>query len=264
MKSIVFLIMAALLVLGLVLSGCSAVAPFNTEGKEVTAFQAESSGNVTTYNGDLVIDGYEEFVIENCTWIQKGNIYVKDHGELIVRNAELRVSQTYLYQYEFKVQNFATVSMENAEVTSDYGLNFHFLDDSTGSIHNLNIDIGDFSSLGFFGRSKLEVDSMVFEGSHGIHVGEYADVSITNSVIGSIEVSPESPTIRISDSEIAWRFGLFFMNPEYEINIRELTPGFKEYLDLSERIVVKMYGSQIPIRITLSETNVQRWHCATC
>jgi hypothetical protein len=256
----IFLIAVALIVgmVGYALTQCNLTIP-RVAGAEVTTM-AESSENTTTYDGDLVIDGYEEFIIENCTWIQKGNIYVKDHARLIVRNATLQLSQNYFYQYEFKVENFATLIMENAELTSDYGLNFHFLDDSAGSIHNLNIDIGEFSSLGFFGRSKLEVDSIVFEGSHGIHVGDYADVSITSSVIGSIEIFPETPIIRIADSEIAWRFGLFFMNPESEINIKELTPGFKEYLDLGERIVAKRHGSYIPIRITLSETNVQRWH----
>ena len=259
MKRIVFFTIATLLAIGLVVPGCTAAAQSDSGVLAVTAL-AESPENGTTYEGDLVIDGYEEFVIEDCIWIQRGNIYVRDHGELIVRNATLQIDQTYLYQYELTVQDFATVVMENTDLTSDYGLNFHFLDDSAGTIHTLNVDIGDLSSLGFFGRSNLEVDSMVFEASHGIHIGEYADVSITNSVIGSIEVCSETPIIRIGDSEITWRFGLFFMSPEYEINITELTPGFKEYLDLGEGIIAKRYGSYIPIRIILNETEIQAWH----
>ena len=110
MKRIVVLTIAILMVIGLVLPGCTVVAPSSAEGKEVTAL-AQSSGDVTTYEGDLIIDGYEEFIIEACTWIQKGNIYVRDHGGLIVRNATLQVSQTHLCQYEFKVEDFATLIM---------------------------------------------------------------------------------------------------------------------------------------------------------
>ncbi|MGQ9546737.1 MAG: hypothetical protein ACUVTR_06240, partial [Dehalococcoidia bacterium] len=72
MKNNVFMITASFLLLGLVLPGCGGVVPLSAEGREVTVLQAGSSGNVTTYEGDLIIDGYEEFVIENCTWIQKG------------------------------------------------------------------------------------------------------------------------------------------------------------------------------------------------
>jgi hypothetical protein len=228
-------------------------------GAEVTTM-AESSENVTTYDGDLIIDGYEEFLIENCTWIQNGNIYVRGHGQLIVRNATLEVSQTYLYQYEFKVEDLATLIMENAELTSDYGLHFCFLDDSGGSIHNLKLDIGEFSTLDFYGRSRLEVDSMVFERSHGINVGEYADVSITNSIIGSMDVVAETPTIRIADSEVTWRFGLRFARDESTVNITGLTPGYKEYLDLSEKVIITRDGSYIPIGITLSEMYIQGWN----
>ena len=77
--SIVVAVIAAMM-------GCTStqgdLTPFRSIGTRVTSM-AESSENTITYDGDLIIDGYEEFLIENCTWIQKGNIISVNVNQLI-------------------------------------------------------------------------------------------------------------------------------------------------------------------------------------
>jgi hypothetical protein len=92
-------------------------------GAEVTTM-AQSSENITTYDGDLIIGGYEEFVIANCTWIQKGNIIIRDYGKLVVNNASLSMEMDYWTQNEIVVENQGSLVVENAKVETNQGF-FH-------------------------------------------------------------------------------------------------------------------------------------------
>jgi rhodanese-related sulfurtransferase len=53
------------------------------------------------HEGDLIIRGTDTYFIQNCTYIQTGNIYVADNATLTMKNSELVLNQTEIYQYAF-------------------------------------------------------------------------------------------------------------------------------------------------------------------
>jgi rhodanese-related sulfurtransferase len=83
------------------------------------------------HNGDLVIGQTQTFVIENCTYIQSGNIDVRDYGTFIIRNAELFLSQSSYYEYEVTVEDNGNWSSSNAILSSNYYFSQRFDDNST-------------------------------------------------------------------------------------------------------------------------------------
>jgi len=74
--------------------------------------------NVTTHEGDLIIDGTQTFVIENCTYNQTGNIYVKDSGNLSLQNAALILSMQYNDQYNIYIEENATLTIDNSTLNA--------------------------------------------------------------------------------------------------------------------------------------------------
>jgi hypothetical protein len=230
MKRTIFLIIAALLVLGLALPGCSTVVPFTSESTKVTALQAQSSGNVTTYDGDLIIDGYDEFVIENCTRVQKGNIYVKDYGKLTVRNAELRTDQTHPHQYEFVVKDYGTLAIEKG------GL-------STGS---RGVSVG--------ASARLEIDSS--EISSWIWGGDTSELTITRSTIAGLRISEYSQAT-IFDSTVGFLQPVF---DEYSIGaVDSIRPGTYAYWSIHKNETLN-----VPFDLTLVNSSVNCWGLRLC
>jgi len=73
-----------------------------------------------THIGDLVIDGNQTFVIENCTFIQTGNIYVKDKATLIISHSKLSLNQSISWQYSIHADNDATIYVQNSTLTSSW------------------------------------------------------------------------------------------------------------------------------------------------
>jgi hypothetical protein len=81
-----------------------------------------ASENVTIHEGDLIINGTQTYVIENCTYIQRGNIRVSDSARVKVRNAILRIDpQDYWFQFEFSVDSQATLEVFNSTVNVPEG-----------------------------------------------------------------------------------------------------------------------------------------------
>jgi hypothetical protein len=83
------------------------------------------------HSGDLSIGGTQTFIIENCTYVQSGNIHVRDYGTLITRNTELILNQGSNYEYEVKVENNGKWSSSNATLSSHYYFAQSFEDNST-------------------------------------------------------------------------------------------------------------------------------------
>jgi hypothetical protein len=49
--------------------------------------------DVRTWEGDLVLEGDQVLVIENCTFLIQGSVLVKDHAKLVLKNVDLNIKQ---------------------------------------------------------------------------------------------------------------------------------------------------------------------------
>jgi hypothetical protein len=215
--------------------------------------------NVTEHEGDLIISGTQTYIVENCKFIQTGNVYLKDQAKLILRNGEIQINQSYLWQYEFRLEDYATMESENFSLTSKYAMNLYFLENTKGYLQNISVKIGEFSSVSIGGFSKVSLDLATFMGSHGIGVGDHSEVSITRSTVGSVTVIAETSSIVIRESNITWRFALWFGQGS-TVNISRLEPGFHAYFDAEERITIERDKLRIIPRIVLNQTYISGWH----
>jgi hypothetical protein len=176
-----------------------------------------SYNNITTHEGDLVIDGTQTFVIENCTYIQTGNIYVTNSGTLVLRNVELRINGTYFWQYAVEASDYGTLEFENVTVWSD---------------HLLAVYCNGFSVVKVDGLTWLGVQG------GGLRINDYSEVFVENSTINSVLFVSWPPTenahAEVADSTIG---DIEIMFPqEATTNVNNLTQGFSEYLDLGQTI----------------------------
>jgi hypothetical protein len=73
----------------------------------------------TVHSGDLIVDGNESLIIENCNYEQYGNIVVRDNATLILRNSVMMVRQEKI-TLSINVSQEASLILENAELTVTY------------------------------------------------------------------------------------------------------------------------------------------------
>ena len=69
--------------------------------------------------GDIVVEDDEVFIIEDMYFTQTGNIFVRDHATLVVRNATLNLNQKYWCQYQISVGGSAVFRTRDAFIVSD-------------------------------------------------------------------------------------------------------------------------------------------------
>jgi hypothetical protein len=79
--------------------------------------------NVTTHEGDLIIDGTQTVIIENCTWIQNGNIFVKDFAKLVIQNAAVKMPMQTSWPgqlaWTVEVSNYAQLDIAGSTLEAD-------------------------------------------------------------------------------------------------------------------------------------------------
>jgi hypothetical protein len=218
---------------------------------------ASSYDNVTTHEGDLVIDGSQTFVIENCTYIQTGNMQVRDWGRLIVRDSKLLINQTYLWQYNFTIEDYGTFEIDNSTFTSDRALNIDFNGYSEATFDTVTLNLTQ-TFIRFHDFSKTNLYQSSFPPSHGLYFDGYSEGSITNSDLTQIQVqigvgaSIDQSKIKVINSSIS-TFGINF-DPSSSAEVNHLRPGFIGYLNLQQAAV-----NGVILDITLNDTSVGEW-----
>jgi hypothetical protein len=105
---------------------------------------AYSYENVTTHEGDLIINGTETVVIENCMFIQNGDISVENHGKLVMRNCDLVLNQTDFYDHNLVVQDDAILGSSNVRVYSNLYYQQRFEDESKVDFVNTHWNITEY------------------------------------------------------------------------------------------------------------------------
>jgi hypothetical protein len=134
--------------------------------------------NVTTHDGDLVIDGTQVFVIENCKYVQNGNIYVREEARLWLKNATLLLVMQYDFQFNIQVSEHATVDVNASIIETEkrVGTILSF-DDTRVSVANSTLDDVQIDS---WGDSFVEVENSTF---FELFLHEASQVLIENSVV---------------------------------------------------------------------------------
>ncbi|MCJ7770287.1 hypothetical protein MUP37_01785, partial [Candidatus Bathyarchaeota archaeon] len=140
-----------------------------------TRLSAVSYENVTTHEGDLVINGTQTYALENCTCIQTGDITVRDQGRLIVRNTELTLNQTYPGEYGILIADSGSLIMEAVNATSPKGFSITFLGEARVQMNEVLtgalVEPRDNSSLSI-SNSTLYA---------GLSIGDHAEATISNT-----------------------------------------------------------------------------------
>jgi hypothetical protein len=137
--------------------------------------------NVTTHEGDLVINGTQTFLIENCVYVQTGNTYVSDYGKLVIDNSLFIVNQAHMGQYEARIDGHASLEIVDSEITSHERLPTGATTEglSRVTIQNANVTW----SFSFFGQhiaiTNSTLESIAWRNSY---------VSVANSTINTIGI----------------------------------------------------------------------------
>ena len=186
--------------------------------------------NVTTHQGDLIINGTETYIIENCTYIQNGNLYVRDQANLKITNSVLLVSQHYNYQYKFAVENDTTLEIKNSTVSGTY----------------------EGPGLSFGGTSHGIINSSSLERTP-ISSGDESDVSIAYSTFQEAGAGGSSQMLIVS-SEFIWATNLYFDGDD-TVSLNGLKPGYCDYWNMHADLNV----TNVPWNLTLINTYVVAW-----
>jgi hypothetical protein len=191
--------------------------------------KTKPSENVTIYDGDLIIDNYKKLVIKNCTWIQRGNIIIRNYGRLRVNSAALKMMMDYWHQYEIFVNDQGLLEIENGEITTD--------------LPNFHISAREYS--------KVNLTSSWINGL--IWCGGSSRIDITYSVVQELRVS-ETSKVALSGSQV-WRIHPMFVDPYSAGQIGPLRPGLHEYWNLHQNGTV----TNVQFDLTLRNVTVDNW-----
>jgi rhodanese-related sulfurtransferase len=222
------------------------------------------------HRGDLIIDGTQTFVIENCTYIQTGNIYVEDYAKLVVQNATLWLNQTDAFQFNIQVTISGILEAKNAYLTSQTNFGIYLNDFAQAEMSLATTQSqGDSGSVGTFilaDNSQMEMhDSKIYD-----MIG-YASslISIHNSIISEI-VAFMHCTVKIYDSTVTSRLGvtggatvavynctveepwLFFSSyGTYfysKANLQNLNPGYYQFWKITLNATVEGTGFDLTLQ----------------
>jgi len=199
----------------------------------ITAWKSAGYWIEIIHKGDLIVNGTQTFAIENCTYIQTGNIYVLDQARLNVRNANLTLNQTYHDQYGIFIRQFGQLEMHNVEAISPKVFPISLQDLAEAEIETISTN----GRLECAGNSSTQIsDSLTYA---ALHIGDYAQVTLLNST----HLEPY----------IAFDFRRF---TERSISISGLRSGFFEYWNTYENT-----STQNIFNLTICNSYVGNWQC---
>ena len=78
----------------------------------VTAYSTSSYENVTTHEGDLIINGTQMYVIENATFFIDGNIIVRDYSTLVIRNSKVILQLEFFGEHWVEMRDYSRLLVD--------------------------------------------------------------------------------------------------------------------------------------------------------
>jgi hypothetical protein len=136
--------------------------------------------NITTHEGDLIINGTRTFRIENCTFVQRGNILVQDWSKLVVSNSVLIADNEYYGQIDLFVKGHASFEIINSTITSNFGFCIGNLETARTTVCNSTIQ-----EITCFENSMIEVRNSTIS---GILVAGASEVTVMDSTLSGMSL----------------------------------------------------------------------------
>jgi len=196
----------------------------------ITAWRNEGYWIEIIHEGDLIIDGTQTYVIENCTCVQKGNVRVSDIARIIIRNAIFKIEpQDYWHQFEFWVGNQARLEILNSTMNVPQGA---WLNCGGNSRVNINQSSLEGMPLGAGGNSNIIIDDTSYRS--GLHLSGEFKITVLNSTINDIVLN---------------------LAPPSHSRIEGLKPGYFDYLNLHQN----QSGVDVGYELTLVDSFVSEW-----
>ncbi len=151
-----------------------------------TSYFPELPGWVPTYpkqvvhQGDLTLEGGEEYLIENCTYILNGDLRASGNSSLVLRNSELWVHKhsSFPPYGDLNFTDTSTLIVYNSSIvcpTIGYGCTVILLRDSVAIVSYSNVTFVDFNCDD---RSRIQIDHST---AGAVYVASNASCSIKNS-----------------------------------------------------------------------------------
>jgi hypothetical protein len=211
-----------------VFTGCTV-----SDNTQLSKYSTSAYENVTTHEGDLIINGTQTYVVENCTYIQRGNILVSDSANMIVHNSVFTMDQDYWHQFQFIVDEQARLEITNSSVDAPKGFGLECL-----------------------GYSKINMNQSDLRGM-GIWADGGASVLVSNCTAPGLNPSGNCRMVVLNSSLDA--IGLYippWSDPGFIGVIDGLQPGYIGYLRLRQN----QTAIDVECDLTLANTTVNCWN----
>lgn len=184
----------------------------------------------STFAEDIILTGNQVMVIENTTYTQTGNIFVRESAKLIIKNSTLIFNQRYHEEFRIAVQDNGT--FEVIETTIE-----------TGILQNELVEIIAQNKANIiFERANWRAGYLELGGSSA-YPGFMGTSSISNSQLGQLWIMFSSlggSNILLENSYLnclTFRFGSY-----YQGDFSDLKPGLHSYWEYKKEnydIIIK-------------------------
>jgi hypothetical protein len=148
--------------------------------------------NVTTHEGDLIINGTQDYAIRDCWLVQKGSIYVRDSAKLSIDNATLTLILQYDNQHYVSLEDYATVEVVDSRIS---------FDSASGSYAR-------YGCLSLNGYAKVSIKNSTFNNDVICSYGS-SFVAIVSSTIKELLLHDASQ-VSIENSTVTFLVNLIF------------------------------------------------------
>lgn len=183
-------------------------------------------------NGELTVDGTKTFVIENCTYVLGGSVFVRDLANFVMRNSKIVVNQENNLGLQLRCEGNSKVQISNCSVQNDCGWNI---------MDNCSVTVADSNLVSF--------------GIHGMGFSSFGYSNLSIRRCNLTEVVPfDHSTVSIEDSTFSWTTSLRFDNQDFG-KISKLFPGFLDYWNLHDN----QTDLNTDCDLTLANTTVAGW-----
>lgn len=164
----------------------------------------------TDHEGDIILTGDDVLVIEDTTYTQTGNIYVRDNARLTIQDATLIFNQRYHEEFAIWIQGNGTFEVKNSTIKTgilpEENFVVHVSDEAYIVIRDSNLKTG---------KGYLSL-SGTFSGSATIFNSQFHYLTMGFSSSGGSTISVRNSEINI------WEFRF----DDYQGDFSDLKPGF--------------------------------------
>jgi len=135
--------------------------------------------DTTIYDNIILIDS-AQFIVENCTFCLKGNIYACHNSLFSVKNANFIILQDCLYQFMLAALDSAVIEISNSQFNSaNLPVNGATINKGSFLMDSVDMD-GAFITFGIYDNSSININYSNRAGEFVV-IGDSVDLHIAHS-----------------------------------------------------------------------------------